>query len=98
MKFHSFREYGFLLREYGTQVESESAPGVDEHQAPAIFRESWLAYQRAVQILPEDARVVNDAALMQIYHVRDDLALAEELLWQSRSTRHQEATVVVDPV
>jgi tetratricopeptide (TPR) repeat protein len=79
---------GFLLREHGTQMAGGAFPEVEDAQAAAhaIWKESWEAYLRAVELKPDDARIVNDAALMQVYHVRDDLEKAEELLWQAIRT------------
>ena len=76
---------GFLLREYGTQIENGVYPklGDKDEAARRVYEESWQAYQRAVEAVPDDARIVNDAALMQVYHVRDSLDEAEELLHRS---------------
>lgn len=73
---------GFLLREHATQVGSGALPSGSEREteARALFRQSWQAYQRAVALLPTDVRVINDAALVQVYHLRDNLAEAETLL------------------
>ncbi|MSR64066.1 MAG: hypothetical protein EXS08_16715, partial [Planctomycetes bacterium] len=70
---------GFLLREYATQLEAGKIEGLDEREsrARATFRESWQAYQRALALCPNDVRVLNDAALVQVYHLRDNLAEAE---------------------
>jgi len=72
----------FLLREYATQLEAGKVPdgGARELRARETFRESWQAYRRAVELAPDDARVLNDAALVQVYHLRDNLAEAEALL------------------
>ncbi len=73
---------GFLLREYATQVASGYFPEIEGHEdrARELYRESWQAYLRACELLPADARVTNDAALVQVYHLRDDLARAETML------------------
>ena len=73
---------GFFLREHGTQIENGAFPEIADPKAAAeaVYRDSWQAYRRAAELSPEDARIVNDAALLQVYHVQDDLALAEEML------------------
>ena len=73
---------GFTLREYATQVAAGAIPGVGEREerSRALFRESWTAYRRAAELQPSDARVLNDAALVQVYHLRDSLGEAEALL------------------
>jgi len=76
---------GFLLREYATQIEGGAYPEFEDQKAAAlsVYRESWKAYRRAAERIPEDVRVVNDAALIQVYHVRDELELAEQMLHES---------------
>ncbi len=73
---------GFLLREYATQLESGKVQGggARELRARETYRESWQAYRRAVELSPDDPRVLNDAALVQVYHLRDNLGEAEALL------------------
>src|SRR5262249_20419959 len=74
----TWNNLGFLLRELATQVASGAVPAADrEQRAREVFRDSWQAYERAVELLPGDARVANDAALIQVYHLRDNLAAAE---------------------
>ena len=73
---------GFLLREHATQVEcgSVSVAGDSWEASRAIFRDSWAAYERAVELAPDDARIVNDAALIQAYHLRTELPRARKML------------------
>jgi tetratricopeptide (TPR) repeat protein len=73
---------GFLAREHATQLAAGLLPeeGADEARSRAVFRESWQAYRRAVELMGEDVRVLNDAALVQVHHLRDNLAEAEALL------------------
>ena len=72
----------FMLREYGTQLEVDLIPGVDDHAAAAreVFRESWVAYLRAVALTPDTPFVPNDAAIIQVYHLHEELERAEQLL------------------
>lgn len=73
---------GFLLREYGSQMQNGAFPDADrpEERAKSIFRESWRAYQHAAELKPDDARVINDGALIQVYHLHEELGVAEEML------------------
>lgn len=79
-----YNNLGFLLREHATLVqggafgEEDAAP-----RARALFEESWAAYLRAAQLAPADARIVNDAALIQAYHLRTELPRAEAMFRQS---------------
>jgi tetratricopeptide (TPR) repeat protein len=51
-----------------------------ERRAREMFERSYAAYSVAARLTPEDVRVVNDTALIQVYHLRNDIARAEELL------------------
>ncbi len=75
----------FFLREYGSQVEAEmvEVDGDPKEVARGIFQESWDSYLRASELAPTDARIVNDTALIQVYHLRTDLEKAEAMLNQS---------------
>ncbi len=44
------------------------------------FRRSYAAYLQASELAPEDVRIVNDTALIQVYHLRDELEKAEAML------------------
>ena len=76
---------GFLLREYATQIEGGAYPEFVDRESAAleVYRQSWEAYRQAAERIPEDVRVVNDAALIQVYHVREELELAETMLKES---------------
>ncbi len=76
---------GFMLREYASQVEGGAYPdeGEAKPRAMEIYREAWQAYLKASELSPEDPRIVNDTALIQIYHLRDELERAERLEWQA---------------
>ncbi len=39
---------------------------------------SWVAYQRAAALAPEDARIQNDTGLIMAYYLRSDAKLAED--------------------
>ncbi|MAB80536.1 MAG: hypothetical protein CMJ89_14380 [Planctomycetes bacterium] len=76
---------GFLLREYATQIEGGAYPEFEDPKAAAleVYRRSWDAYRRAAELIPDDVRVVNDAALIQVYHVLEELELAERMFTDS---------------
>ena len=45
--------------------------------ARELMERSWLAYQDAARIAPEDVRIVNDAGLVLVYYLHRHLDLAE---------------------
>lgn len=49
-------------------------------RARAIMERSWAAYRPAAELVPEDIRVVNDAALVLVYYLHHDLDWAEQAL------------------
>jgi tetratricopeptide (TPR) repeat protein len=66
----------YMSRQHATYVEGSE--GVDA--AREVFSQSWTAYVRAIALDPENVRYLNDGALIQVYHLRDDLSLAEQML------------------
>lgn len=69
---------GFFLREHALALSSAG-----DGSAADLFEESWSAYSRAVQLSPEDARLINDRALIAVYYLGDRLELAERELHRS---------------
>lgn len=69
---------GFFLREQGVAAVERG-----DAEAPAIFERSWLAYGRAVELAPEDARIVNDRALIAVYYLDEHHDFAERELQRS---------------
>ncbi len=47
------------------------------------FEESYRAYRRAIELSPEDARILNDCALIALYHLDRDLDQAEEMFFKA---------------
>ncbi len=47
------------------------------------YEESYQAYRRAMSLAPDNARILNDTALILIYHLHRDLDRAEEWLQES---------------
>jgi hypothetical protein len=67
--------WGFLYnnaalaaRDLGVQVQN----GGDETAAMELWERSYLYYEKAVELSPTDARIVNDCGLMLIYHLNRD--------------------------
>jgi tetratricopeptide (TPR) repeat protein len=77
---------GFLLRDLAVELEARSRelraagdPAADDALALAWthMRASGAAYRRAAELLPDDVRVINDAALVFAYYLHEDLDWAE---------------------
>ncbi len=49
-------------------------------RAQELMERSWLAYQAAAALAPEDVRVQNDTGLIQTYYLQNDLDAAEAYL------------------
>ncbi len=71
-----FNNLGFFSRELG--VAAAAAGRAQE--AAGDFEESWTAYSRAAELAPEDARIVNDRALIAVYYLDEHWDLAEREL------------------
>ncbi|MFT5478611.1 MAG: tetratricopeptide (TPR) repeat protein, partial [Planctomycetota bacterium] len=67
---------GYMLRQHACYIQGAGDPAA----ARELFSESWSAYQRAVALNSESVRYTNDAALIQVYHLRDELPRAERML------------------
>jgi len=48
------------------------------------YEEAFSAYRRAMKLIPDDPRVINDAALILQYHLFRDIDQAEQWLLQAR--------------
>ena len=70
---------GFFCRDLGVAA----AQAGDEALAKEYFEESWAAYSRTVELEPEEARLVNDRALIAVYYLDEHLELAEQELHRS---------------
>jgi len=71
----------YLLREIAS--DTERLGGGDSSAADmarSTFLESWKTYQKAAALAPHEPRIVNDTALVMVYHLRDDLDGAEQML------------------
>lgn len=78
----------YISRDLGVELELKARDlcavgelaAANEHnaEARAWMQRCWAAYQHAVELEPESVRVINDAALIQVYYLQEDYALAEE--------------------
>ncbi|MGA1605811.1 MAG: hypothetical protein ACO4CT_02405 [Planctomycetota bacterium] len=70
-------------RDLGSQVANEAdgdaARRTGLAEAMALWEKSYTYYRQAVELEPNDPRIVNDCGLMLIYHLNRDLDLAREL-------------------
>lgn len=62
-------------RDLGVQRAAEGKAS----EAMELWERSYRYYEKAVQLSPDDARIVNDCGLMLIYHLNRDFGRAREL-------------------
>ena len=55
----------------------------NKEKAKACFEASYQYYKRVADLRPDEPRLVNDAALLLLYHLHRDLDLAEEMFRRS---------------
>ncbi len=67
----------FALFSRDTGVAAAAAG--DMERARELWEQSYQAYEQAIAIDPNDARMTNDTGLMLLYHLERDLDRAEEL-------------------
>ncbi len=67
---------GFFCRDLGTAALQNG----HQELAAQYFQESWEAYCRTVELAPDDARLVNDRALIAVYYLDEHWELAEQEL------------------
>lgn len=67
---------GFFCRDLGTAALQNGHAEL----AAQYFNESWQAYCRTVELTPDDARLVNDRALIAVYYLDEHWELAEQEL------------------
>jgi tetratricopeptide (TPR) repeat protein len=68
--------HGLMARDYGVQLEKEGKAT----EAKRMYEASYAAYSRAATLEPDSIRLVNDRALLLIYHLQRDWELAVQLL------------------
>lgn len=74
---------GLALRDLGCALAG-SAGGPAAAEARECWQNSYKAYLKAVELQPDDPRILNDAALLQVHHLGTDLDRAEELLLRAK--------------
>jgi tetratricopeptide (TPR) repeat protein len=65
----------FFCRELGVAAAETGDPA-----AAGWFEESWAHYSRAAELAPEDARILNDRALIAVYYLDEHWDFAEREL------------------
>ncbi len=70
-----YNNAALAARDLGVQ----KAKAGDDAAAKQLWERSYAHYRKAVELSPDDARIVNDCALMLIYHLDRDLDQAREL-------------------
>lgn len=70
--------HGLLARDYGVALEAAG----NRQAALEMWHASLASYQRAARLEPENLRLINDLALMQIYHLHEELPKAKASLRQ----------------
>ncbi len=80
-----YNNAAFIARDLGVMTMTAAAKANAEEQelattqAMALWEKSYGHYQTAVELSPNDARIINDCALMLIYHLHRDDQVALEL-------------------
>ena len=79
----------------GTEAEREAfARRANEllAEARALMPRSWEVYQVAAELVPNDVRVVNDAALVPTYYLHVDIDKAEAMLLSAAELGEEQVT------
>jgi tetratricopeptide (TPR) repeat protein len=74
-----WNNYAFWCRE--TALAAESAG--DNDLAKDLFEKSYVAYEKTIELEPDNARYVNDTGLIQLYYLHKDLDRAEKLFYRA---------------
>ncbi len=77
-----YNNLGLALRDLGSLLARKAGRRRDRTPPPEArkcWEESYRAYSKAVEFFPEDPRILNDCALIQVYHLGKDLDRAEKL-------------------
>ena len=70
---------GFFCRDLGIEAQQNN----NQERADQLFQESWEAYSLAADLAPDDARIVNDRALISVYYLDEHWDFAEQELHRS---------------
>ncbi len=78
---------GLFLRDEGERLEidahREKAPEPDPAILSPLYERSFVAYQRALELNPDDPQLINDSALMLHYHLERELDRVEAMYRRS---------------
>jgi len=76
-----YNNLGLALRDLGSLLarRSRRKGGHPPMEAMKCWHESYRAYSKAVEVFPEDPRILNDCALILVYHLGEKLDHAEKL-------------------
>jgi len=69
-----YNNAGLAARDLGASVAKQ-----DPAQAAALWERSYGYYKKAVELVPDDPRIVNDCGLMLVYHLHRDLDQAKAM-------------------
>ena len=69
---------GLMARDHGVALERDGK----KDEANKMYEMSYAAYTKAAELEPERIRLINDRALLLIYHLQRELDLAQKLLRQ----------------
>jgi len=82
-----YNNAGLCARDLGASLANPRGQDPDRERAMkdamAMWERSYAHYQKAAALSPDDARIVNDCALMLVYHLKRDYDVALKLLQQS---------------
>jgi hypothetical protein len=74
---------GLFLRDEGERLELEAfqakLPEPDAAVTDPLYERALAAYERALELSPDDPQLLNDTALMLIYHVGPDFPRAQTM-------------------
>ncbi len=81
-----YNNIGLALRDAGTALAGgrRRAGGEIPVKARRAWEESYRAYLKAVEFCPDDPRILNDCALVQVFHLGTEIDKAEKMLIRAR--------------
>lgn len=86
-----YNNAGLAARDLGASVVAS-----DEKQAMDLWERSYRYYSKAVELVPDDPRIVNDCGLMLVYHLKREYDRAKTLF--DRAIQLGEAQIAELPV
>ena len=82
-----YNNIGLALRDAGTALAGgrRRAGGEIPAEARRAWEKSYRAYLKAVEYCPDDPRILNDCALVQVFHLGTEIDKAEKMLIRARN-------------